>query len=164
MSENTDLPRNVDIDIDLLFVSVNLKSKTGIKKYSIREMPAPVFFEYIEENKELASMDIDEGGKAKISMLDSDKIGLMGNAIPMLLKRCLFDENDQPVTEEFINSLTLRVQHQLMGIAQEVNGMTGKAAEQAGNSQTGNESGTDLLPGSTVPLPSAKEKQELDGS
>jgi len=148
-----------EIDIDLVEVPVTFKSKKGNKTYFVREMPAPELFAFIDENKELASSAVlSETTKIQIDMSEAAK------AIPLLLARCLFDEDGGKIPKEEIDKLSLRVQQKLMEIAQEVNGLTSKAAERAGNSQAGSETGIDLLPGSTAPLPSVKEKQESDDS
>jgi len=154
MSDNL---KTVEVNIDLMEVPVVFKSKAGDKTYIIREMPAPLLFDFVGKNKELAEANMDKQGNFKLNFTDMSKVS---QAIPLLLEKCLYDPEGKPITEEEINKLPLRVQQKLMEVAQEVNGLTSAAAEQAGNLQTETESGTDLPLGSTVPSPSAKEKQE----
>lgn len=151
------MSKEVVLDTDLMEVPVIFRSKSGQKTYTIREMTGDELFLFLKENSELAEIVSDGEGKVKVQATNFEK---MAGAIPSLLKRCLYDAEGNLVPVDKITKMPLRIQQKLMDIAQEVNALTKKAAEQAGNSTTGNESGTDSLPGFTVPSPSAEEKSE----
>jgi len=145
-----------EIQGDLMEVPVIFKTKDGNKKYTVREMPGDVLNEFLRENQELAEVLTDSKGKIQVKMANFDQLT---NTIPSLLKRCLYDENDEIIPFDAIKKMPQRVQKRLFDIAQEVNAMTKDSADKAGNLLTGTESGTDSHPGSTAPLPDASEKQ-----
>lgn len=153
MSKDTEIQ---EIDADLMEVPVVLVTKGDRKKYFVREMMGDLLFKFLKENSELMDIATSSDGKVVFQASNLEK---MAGAIPSLLKYCLYNEKEELVKEEFICRLPLRVQQKLMDVAQEVNALTAQAAEQAGNLQTGNESGTDSPPGSTAPLNNAVKKR-----
>jgi len=150
-----------EIQGDLLEVPVIFKTKSGDKKYTVREMPGDVLDGFLKENQELVEVLTDERGQINVKMENFEQLT---NSVPSLLQRCLYDDEDNLIPFNVIKKMPQRVQRRLFEIAQEVNAMTKQSADEAGNLQTGIVSGIDSHPGSTALLPNANEKQEPDDS